>query len=247
MPHRVRVRHLSIGENILPPDQAHHVRDVLRLRPPQGVELFTDDGFSAAATLAEVRPEAVVAVVESITPPPGDQAPLRVAAAVPKGNRADWMVEKLSEVGVGRFIPLATERAVSLPEGRNKLERWRRLAIESAKQCRRVGVMAVDPLTKLSEAIAAARSAGIGRHLSTDPDAPPLAMQLPGMEPGAALTLFIGPEGDWTGGEVEAMNEAGLTGAGLTTTILRTETAAVVAAAVAGCIRRPIPPAGNRS
>src|SRR5687767_15989799 len=76
-----------------------------------------------------------------------------IAAAVPKGDRADWMVEKLSELGVEEFIPLASARSVVLPEGRNKRERWVRIATEAAKQSRRGGVMRVGELTPVAEAL----------------------------------------------------------------------------------------------
>ena len=79
------------------------------------------------------------------------------------------MVEKLSELGAAAFIPLITARSVVHPEGRGKRDRWQRLATESAKQSRRVGVMRIEELTKLEDALAAA--AGAGWYLSPGDDA----------------------------------------------------------------------------
>jgi 16S rRNA (uracil1498-N3)-methyltransferase len=142
------------------------------------------------------------------------------------------MVEKLSELGAAAFIPLITARSVVHPEGRGKRDRWQRLATESAKQSRRVGVMRIEELTKLEDAVRDSRVAGgTGCFLSTQADASPLTRVTFG---GPTLTLFIGPEGGWSPGEIGHMSESGLTPAGLTTTILRVETAAVAAAAIVG-------------
>jgi 16S rRNA (uracil1498-N3)-methyltransferase len=155
-----------------------------------------------------------------------------VAAAVPKGERADWMVEKLSELGADAFIPLITARSVVHPEGRGKRGRWQRLATESAKQSRRAGVMRIGELTRLEDAVALAVASGGGWYLSTADDAQPASNAVGEAAPGAALHLFIGPEGGWTQQELDAMNSAGLKPVRLMGTILRIETAAVAAAAV---------------
>jgi 16S rRNA (uracil1498-N3)-methyltransferase len=155
-----------------------------------------------------------------------------IASAVPKGNRADWMVEKLSELGVSRFIPLQSERSVVLPAGKGKYERWRRIAEESAKQSRRAGVMQIDELTQLEVLLTPRRGEGAGGvFLSTEPDAPPIASCSSFLVHPSAF-LFIGPEGGWSPDEIARMKSANLTATKLTGTILRVETAAVVAAAI---------------
>src|SRR5262249_28805891 len=149
----------------------------------------------------------------------------------PKGERADWMIEKLGELGVNRFIPLAAARSVVLPKGQGKYERWKRIATESAKQSRRVGVMQIDELTEISAALA-----GGGFYLSTRDDATPLVSiehsQLRNPR------FLIGPEGGWTDEEIESFKIAGLTGIKLTATILRVETAAVATAAIVACLQQ---------
>src|SRR5205085_9207719 len=104
----------------------HHVRDVLRLGNGQIVEVFDDDGRTASAVLIVSADDQVAVRVEQFhQPPKGFQ--WTVAAAIPKGERADWMVEKLSELGTARFIPLIAERSVVVPQGRNKHQRWMRI------------------------------------------------------------------------------------------------------------------------
>jgi 16S rRNA (uracil1498-N3)-methyltransferase len=165
-------------------------------------------------------------------------ASITIAAAVPKGERADWMIEKLSELGCHRFIPLATERSVVLPEGKNKHDRWTRIAIESAKQSRRAGVMQIDPLTPLADA-AHDDTPSLKLVLSTDTTAQ-LIIDALRASPNT-LTLFIGPEGGWTDEELTLFSTKNIPGVKLTSTILRTETAAIAAAAIAAASLASIP------
>lgn len=154
-----------------------------------------------------------------------------VASAVPKAARADWMIEKLSELGADAFVPLATARSVVHPEGKNKLDRWRRIALESAKQSRRPGVMQVEEMAEVGDFIKRlSTDRREGWYLSTGLGAVPIAKAVAGGP--TELALLIGPEGGWTI-EEEGMFEANaLTGVSLTGTILRVETAAVAAGAV---------------
>lgn len=144
---RLHVKSIRPGSNPLDPSEAHHTRDVLRLNRGDEVELFDESGATARGTIEASDRSAVSVRIETINHDPTSRAPITVAAAVPKGERADWMIEKLSELGVDRFIPLETARSVVVPAGRNKLQRWNRIAIESAKQSRRRGVMRIDKVT----------------------------------------------------------------------------------------------------
>jgi 16S rRNA (uracil1498-N3)-methyltransferase len=138
---------------------------------------------------------------------------------------------------------LAAERSIVLPAGRNKIERWERMAIESAKQSRRSGVMSISALTPLEKAI---QSATHGWYLSTAGNAIPARAAMDRVLP-EELTLFIGPEGGWTDGEIDRMNTAGFTGVSLTSTVLRIETAAVTAAAVVLCLTETRSPPNSDS
>jgi 16S rRNA (uracil1498-N3)-methyltransferase len=225
MPRRVHLPSLTIGSLALPQAEAHHVRDVLRVAEGESLELFDTAGNIAAGIITHVNSANVVVSIESIQSA-ATTSRVIVASAIPKGERADWMIEKLSELGVSRFIPLAAERSVTLPGGRNKFERWERIAIEAAKQSRRAGIMSIAPVTSLVEVL---RSPVAGWWLSTAPGAV-AASAVMGRGLVGDITLMIGPEGGWTDGEMQLMDAAGLCGVGLTASVLRVETAAVVAA-----------------
>lgn len=219
---------------ILSQSQAHHLKDVLRLTVGDVIEVFDNAGQSAQARIVVADAANVSVEIEEIHRAKVE-VQITVASAVPKGDRADWMIEKLSEIGVTRFIPLKTDRSVVHPEGKGKLDRWQRIAIEAAKQCKRSGVMEIDELTSVSNCIASQPTDSLRRFLSTDPKAELIGESLKSAAALVGIHLFIGPEGGWTDSEIARFTASGLTGVSLTTTILRIETAAVVAAGVIAC------------
>lgn len=224
--------HLTPGDLPLDAAAAHHLIAVLRLGDGAEVEAFDDGGHLARAVL-RLSPDGAASLhVESVEQAvDGNELRLAVASAVPKGERADWMVEKLSELGVARFIPLATARSVVHPEGRSKRERWARLASEAARQSRRAGVMQIDELTPLPQAIASLAQDHEICCLSTTAEATPIQALLAAPR-AARIALFIGPEGGWAPEEIERMQAAGARSIALTQTVLRVETAAVAGTAI---------------
>ena len=233
---RVHTSKLYVGRIELDQAGSRHARDVLRLEIGGEVEVFDDAGAAARGMIVELEPLVSVQVDAIDDERDANVTEITVAAAVPKGDRADWMVEKLSELGVACFIPLAAARSVVLPEGRNKRERWQRIATESAKQSRRPGVMRIEELTKVD--VATRQAAGTRAIvLSTEADARPILEALADAPP--RITLFIGPEGGWTDEELGLFARHGVAAVKLTDTILRVETAALVAAAVCAVASNP--------
>ena len=239
---RVHVPRIAPGDQTIGPDQARHVRDVLRLGAGTAVEVFDDAGAVATGELVFDGREVLVRVVTIDHAASGHAGRAwTIAAAVPKGERADWMVEKLSELGTGEFLPLAAARSVVLPDGKNKRERWARIATEAAKQSRRAGVMRVGELTRVDAALAAltADAGRVGWYFSTAGETRAAGTAAAALPPDAPVTAFIGPEGGWTDDELARFAAAGCVAVRLTDTVLRVETAAVAAAAVIGCLARP--------
>lgn len=240
MARRIHVQAVRAGETVpLARQEAHHARDVLRLTDGTRVEVFDDAGTVGEGLLIVAGGDVSVRVERADLASPGTPAAqLTIAAAVPKGDRADWMVEKLSELGVAEFVPLAAARSVVLPEGKGKRDRWLRIATEAAKQSRRAGVMRITELASLTDALRGAMADSCQAwFLSTESEQTvPIAVALADLRPCARLTAFIGPEGGWTSQEVRQFLDAGATVVRLTPTILRIETAAVTTAAVAMCL-----------
>jgi 16S rRNA (uracil1498-N3)-methyltransferase len=233
MPRRIHAPLLHPGPVPLTAEQAHHARKVLRLSDGETVELFDDAGHVASGVLQFEGTNDASVQVDAISAPTSQNLSLTIASAIPKGERADWMIEKLSELGVHAFIPLAAARSVVLPEGRNKLERWTRIAMESAKQSRRVGTMHIGVLTTVESAIR--QLEGPAWLCSTEGNATPIMQIARGLP--KTLLLFIGPEGGWTEQEAATFAQAKIPSVQLTNTILRIETAAITGAALLMAVR----------
>src|SRR5437868_6295910 len=142
---------LGLGPVRLSGPEAHHLAVVCRLRAGDRVYLFNGDGREYRAVIAAADKRQVVLEVEAADAPPRELPfSLEVASPLPKGDRAQFLLEKLTELGVTTFVPLRTRRSVVHPgEGkRGKLERY---VIEASKQCGRNVLLQVAPLASWSE------------------------------------------------------------------------------------------------
>jgi 16S rRNA (uracil1498-N3)-methyltransferase len=166
----------------------------------------------------------LVAVGEPIVGPI-PSCSLVLATAIPKGERFDWLVEKATELGVDRFLPIVAERSVVLPRG-SKLDRLRRSIIEASKQCRRARLMELAEPVAWSELV---RTNSGASRLLADPLGVP-GTSWPEIPRGAEAVLAVGPEGGFTGAEAELAIGQGWLPIRLGYNILRVETAGV-----AGC------------
>jgi len=206
-------------------DDAHHLGRVLRLRRGQPVSASDGAGRWRACEYGDgaLVPAGAVRIVA------GAEPVLTVAFAVPKGDRADWAVQKLTEAGVDRIVPLRTARGVVHPDPERverQLARWNGIARQAAMQSRRVSLPRLGPPCTPIEALVACRPAGAGSAVAlADPDGEPLDLGHP--------SVLVGPEGGW------APEELGL-GCPLVRIgeqVLRTETAAVLAGGILAYLR----------
>jgi 16S rRNA (uracil1498-N3)-methyltransferase len=222
---RLRVSTLNVGEIRLASALAHYARDVLRLTVGHEVEIFDGRGGGARATLTQVDDQGVVlSVLERYEVASG--VPLTVAMATPKGDRADLAVEKLTELGVTRIVWLVCARSVVVPRDEGKRsERWGRIAEAAAAQSLRHDVPMIEAPVPFAEALEL-----LGGGLIAHPDGQSVAHVL---RDNAALpyTCLIGPEGGFTVDELAMAARAGYSRVSLARTVLRSETAAIAAAA----------------
>ncbi|MEZ4553510.1 MAG: 16S rRNA (uracil(1498)-N(3))-methyltransferase [Dehalococcoidia bacterium] len=202
--------------------RARRLREVLRLRVGASLEVFDGEGRQREAKIVSSgKGQVTLALgdaVDTVEEPP---VPVIVVCAFPRASRGDWLVEKATEVGVSQLVPRLAARSVMEP-GDGRIARWRRIAIEAAEQCERCFVPAIG-----GEPPAGAT------HIVADPDAETTvrdAVQaLP--EPPRSLVLHIGPEGGWSGAEIEDFRALGAHFVSLGPRLMRVETAAVIAAA----------------
>jgi 16S rRNA (uracil1498-N3)-methyltransferase len=223
---RVWVAKVTVGRIPLGKREAHHLRDVLRLGPGAEIEVFNEAGLLGRGKLvAAEKGNGIEVEVEQVESPVVQGCRLTIASAVPKGARADWMIEKLSEIGVLAFVPIISLRSVVEPRGTGKMERWKRIAAEAARQSGRVGIMRIDNAVQLEQAI----NPG-DWYLSFLDDAVSI-LELTANLP-QELKVFVGPEGGWADEELADFARKRARPVRLTSTVLRVETAAVVAAGI---------------
>ncbi|HJZ54599.1 MAG TPA: RsmE family RNA methyltransferase [Gemmataceae bacterium] len=221
---------LSPGEYVLTGAEAHHLASVRRFAPGDRLTLFNGDGHDYPAEVVSTdRKRALLNVLASVAVDRELPFPLVVGSALPKGDRGDFLIEKLTELGVTRFVPLVTTRCVVVPK-ETVVRKLGRAVIEASKQCGRNRLMSVSaPLTW--EQFVRLADLPVCRHvLHTGPG---LAM-LAGSPEGSAVAVAVGPEGGFTQGEIETAIAAGWRLASLGPRVLRVETAAIAAVAILG-------------
>jgi 16S rRNA (uracil1498-N3)-methyltransferase len=217
--------HLSLGPVDLEGPEAHHLAHVRRFAVGDRVVLFNGDGSQYLCEIREVGKKRVALEVV------GSESPLRdlpfrlhLAVSMPKGDRGDYLLEKLVEVGVTDFTPLSTERSVVKVDD-SKLEKLQRQVIEASKQCGRNVLMKVHPVQRWSTWSASLSGPRFIAHPGGSSVFAGIGEQ--------GCTIAIGPEGGFSDAEVEMALQAGWSKVSLGSTILRVETAAVVAAVLA--------------
>ncbi len=208
--------------------ESHHARNVLRLSVGDAVELFDGKGSVAGAVIDHYEGSRAVCRVDTVELHPAITPSVTVASAVPKGPRADAMIDQLSQLGVDCFIPLRAEHSVAVPKD-SKIEKFARSAIESAKQCGRARLMRVDQ-PKAPHEVWSDDGYDLKLLAALTGDAlPDVAVRLRGIK---SVLVLIGPEGDWSEGELALADEAGCIAWSIAPHILRVETAATAAAAI---------------
>jgi len=218
--------------------EADHLIRVLRAGPGFRITGFNGKGVGwKAEVIAVERSEVKCRVIEKLAEPPTTGLNLQVGVGIVKGQRMDWAVEKASETGADVFIPMLSDRSVVKP-GSGKIERWRAIALASAKQSKHLLIMEIREPIQLSELISPkytvnniqakthesniwAMYYGSGSRVLVDLFQ---TIQLP-----SNLTLIFGPEGGYSDEEIGLFKEHKIPLAGMGRRQLRTETAVAVA------------------
>ena len=229
---------LSTARLVVSGDAHRYLTRVLRLAPGAEVDLFDGRGTEVTGTIAAID-------ARTVTFDLGERreiarrrtAPVTLLQGLPRAERMELVVQKATELGAARVVPVRTARSAAGQQGRP--DRWEKIAQEAARQSGRADWPALGAVTGLADAIAGLDAGGL-RIVPWEeaPDARPLTAILAdatatGAPAVATVTVLIGPEGGLTRDEVELVLQAGFQIATLGPRILRTETAAIVAMALA--------------
>ena len=215
---------------IIGPD-AHHLTRVLRVEPGQQFEI-SDNQHVYLAEVESARKDLVSFAVREKVPAVQPAVRTTILASLIRFERFEWLLEKATELGVERVVPVEAERSERGLEqaAAKRSTRWNRIVREASEQSRRARLPEIDAAVGLGEAL---RTAATYRYVLEEAEAPLLLSALPAhRQPGDVVAVLVGPEGGWTGREREQMARAGWCPVSLGPQILRAETAAIAVLAI---------------
>jgi 16S rRNA (uracil1498-N3)-methyltransferase len=220
------------GIAFLPSDQAHHLRDVLRIRSGEEVEVFDGSGNGYAGAVAFQGSEVRVCRLQKLSSRESAIS-LILAVALIKSAKFELVLQKATELGVDEILPLNTLQSdIRIPEAKipARIDRWNRIVLEASKQCRRFSSPRIHTPCDFGDFLKSAEFSGFPRYLFYEKSRSPWRPD-PEMCAGK-LVLCIGPEGGWEDREVELAGEAGCQVVSLGPWTLRAETASIAAVSI---------------
>jgi 16S rRNA (uracil1498-N3)-methyltransferase len=210
---------------------AHHLTRVLRVQPGQQFEI-SDNHSVYLAEVESARKDLVSFSVREKVPLAEPLVHTTILASLIRFEPFEWMLEKATELGVERVVPVQaarSEKGLEQAAGK-RLPRWNRIVREASEQSRRARLPEIGAPVTLAGAL---QNEGVFRYVLEEAEAPPILSALPGdREPGSRVALLAGPEGGWTDREREQIAGAGWRQVSLGPQILRAETAAIAALAI---------------
>ncbi len=228
---KIRGNSVAIGD----PQQIHHLKNVLRIKSSRRVEVFDGSGNEYIARVIRIGEKEINLEIERVHVPIVAGLDLAVACAIPKNVKMDDIVDKLTQLGVDRIIPLETERVIVRLDSMKKadrLRRWEKISLSAAKQSHSCKLPRIDPVSKFRDVISASGDYDLKLIPTLDGSRQSFGEIFEKEGRGAdRIMILIGPEGDFTSAEVSLAREAGFLPVSLGRSILRVDTAAVAAAA----------------
>jgi 16S rRNA (uracil1498-N3)-methyltransferase len=233
--------HCRSDSLILTGGEAHHALKVLRLRTGDAVTVLNGQGLEFSCRVSEAGRKEVRVDVTERRSHPSPACRVTLLQAIPKGRLMDAIIQKAVELGVSRIVPLLSLRVVTDPgeEGAaRKTERWSQTAIEAIKQCGNPWLPAIEPPVTPSHFLDRREPIDLSFIASLQPGSKlmgehftALRAKRPQLMP-ASVAIWIGPEGDFSAAEIEAVIKAGALPITLGPLVLRSETAAISALSV---------------
>jgi 16S rRNA (uracil1498-N3)-methyltransferase len=226
---------IKAGKVELAGQQAHQIRSVLRMSRGDCIVVLDNQGCEYEVVLEKVTGKEVTGRVTEKRPACGEPGVrITLYQSLLAREKFEWVLAKCTEVGVARFVPMVTQRSLirrADAVSAAKLDRWRRIITEAAEQSRRGRIPELAAPVRFEDAVSGL--SGFERCLVAWPQArSPHLRELLGSGRPATIAVFIGPEGGFTDRELQLVQAGGAVPISLGPRILRTETAAMVAAAL---------------
>jgi 16S rRNA (uracil1498-N3)-methyltransferase len=214
--------------------EAHHALHVLRKKAGDELELFDGRDRAFLGRIERISDGAIDGKIVSAKTSATAPVEIWLYAALIKGPRWDWLLQKACEVGVNVVIPIETSRTVIHLDGKEmsgKLERWNRIALEAAKQCGRAATMVIRTPQSFADALKQIQAGSLFIFPWEKENQKTIREACANFK-GNRACLWIGPEGGWTQEEAQAAQSCGAVPVTLGKNLLRSETAGIVAAAL---------------
>lgn len=236
--HRFYLENLSFDKKnitITDGDEIHHMRNVLRLKTGDGFNVFNGQNQEVKAQITKISDKGIEATIkEVINIKSVRQCKITLACAVPKKSKFEFIIEKCTELGVSEIIPLCTKRSdviFSKEKLSAKQERFTKVAVNAAKQCKRVDIPPIAPMTDLKEVLLKRDRDTLAIFPSLGHNPIHIKEAMNSHQGFKHVYIFIGPEGDFTPQEVAMAQENGCIPVTLGKTVLKVDTAAIATVA----------------
>ena len=221
-------------------DEARHLQTVLRVRPGERVTLFDGRGRTRLAVVSAVEKHGLSLTADAHAQEhPCHPCTITLFACVSKGSRMDWTVEKAVELGVGRIVPVISDHTIvrlDADDGIAKAARWSRVAEEAARQCGAAWLPVIIPPAPFKACLPLVTRTAPVFVAALTPAAKPLREALSAFAaPPPLAGWFVGPEGDFTPDELDALLAAGAAPVSLGQQVLRAETACLYGLCALNC------------
>jgi len=219
----------SGGTVDLPDDAGAHLAKVLRARSGDEIMLFNGDGRDFTGIIGSVRGKHVTAEIGAAHPVETEsRLSITLVQCMPRGEKMDWVVQKTTELGVARIVPVISQRSVvRLDHGQaqSKQSHWQAVAVSACEQCGRARLPMIESPVQLLNYLGGLAPSAHPRWVLE----PQIAATAPQRLPLTEAEIAIGPEGGFAPEELEGFKLAGFLPLGLGPRVLRTETAAIAA------------------
>jgi 16S rRNA (uracil1498-N3)-methyltransferase len=214
--------------------EVRHIKNVLRLKPGDTIHLFDGQGFEYEADIQRLLANRVeIKIAHKFPATKESHVQIEVAQALLKEKKMDRLLRHLCELGITKWITYISEHSVSRPNSRRltaREGRWKKIVKESCKQCQRAKLPEIIKMVSFEEILQYGQSCDFKIVFYENESATLPSLMAPSPQPAPQkILLILGPEGGFSGHEIEKVKAAGFVVAGLGPRILRAETATVAA------------------
>jgi len=225
---------LADSKAVVKGSDAHHIKNVLRLKIGDEIGLFDGTGLNYKTRIVTLLPKSVeVSVIRSFPSTAESSVQIAVAQALLKDRKMDSLVRQLTELGITRWIPFIAKRSVPRPDKKRlftRTERWKKIAKEALKQCKRCCSPEIGTTVSFEEVLNLGKDSDL-KIVFWEEESKPVNkdLQVSNLKPPEKIFILLGPEGGFTLKEVEKARKSGFITASLGPRILRAETATIAA------------------